>query len=241
MEKEKLELVHCSRYPLKFWIRPGTSDIKAIKEVVERNSYQKPRKNFKIEKGERWIDLGANIGAFSILAAHLGAARVDAYEACPDSFELLKKNIELNGLTDRIAPFHRAVVADRQKRAWLSVSEKNKNFWRNSLVKQWKGSRMVPVPCIHFSEVFELDACVKMDIEGSEMPILEKLSFGPPKLVFEWSFDIDSCCVRFRSAMAHLAPFFKVMDYRPIPENVVKWPGEWFPAAMTVFCRKTSV
>lgn len=238
MLKERLILHSCKRFPLKFWLREGTSDLKAVEEVIERNSYQKPRKGFTIDRDEKWTDLGANIGAFSVLAAHLGAGPIEAYEADPDSFALLQKNIAENGFEKNISAHHCAVVADRQKRVWLSVSEKNKNYWRNSVVKQWKGSRMVAVPARHFSEVLRKDRSVKMDIEGSEMPILERLEFPVPKLVFEWSFDIDKSCDRFRAAMAHLTTLFSEMDYRPIPETVLEWPGEWFPAAMTVRCRR---
>lgn len=227
----------CKRYPLKFWLREGTSDIKAITEVIERNAYQRPRKNFGIEKGERWLDLGGNIGAFAVLAAHLGASSVDSYEADPDSFEMLKKNIAENGLEKIITPHHYAVVADQQKKAWLSVSEKNKNYWRNSIVKQWKGSRMVSVPCINFLELLDDELCVKMDIEGSEMPILEKFPHRTKKLIFEWSFDIDADCDRFRRAMAHLSTLYGELDYRPIPDGVRRWPAAWFPAALAVICR----
>lgn len=239
MTRESLFLHSTQRYPLKFWLREKTSDIKAVEEVIERNSYQKPKKNFVIEPGEHWVDLGANVGAFSCLAAHLGAASVRAYECDPRNAELCRLNIYENGFSDKISLTEAAVVADQQKKAYLSVSEKNKNYWRNSICKQWKGSRMVQVPCMHFSETFGPEDCVKMDIEGSEMPILEKLDFAPKKLVFEWSFDIDPSCVRFREVMSRLERLLSC-DYRPIPSEILSWPGSWFPAAMQVFCRRNA-
>ena len=242
MKNDQLQLLKCKRFPsLSFLIRPGTSDPKAIEEVVEQNGYQRPRKNFVIEPGEEWVDLGANIGAFSILAAHLGAKKISAFEADPNSFELLKENIKLNGFEKIIEAHHFAVIADRQKKAWLSVSEKNKNFWRNSIAKQWQGSRMIQVPCVHFSETFFPDRCVKMDIEGSEMPILEKLDFATKKLVFEWSFDIDKSCERFRAVVQRLEKNFSSVDYSPIPSQVMEWPGEWFPAAKMVWCQQPRI
>ena len=237
-QNSELEIMACKRFPLKFWVRPDTSDRKAIAEVIEKNSYQRPRKGFWIERGETWTDLGANIGAFSVLAASLGA-KVRAYEADPDSYAILVKNIELNGFTDRIEAFQCAVVADHRETTELSVSEKNRNFWRNSVVKRWQGSRMVSVPCRHFESVTQDGGCVKMDIEGSEMPILEAWKFRSKKMVFEWSFDIDPDCDRFRAAMSNLKNYFAITDYKPIPEEVKRWPGEWFPAAMTIFCSQT--
>ena len=41
------------------------------------------------------LDIGANIGVFSVSAAKKGAS-VYAFEPCKDNFKLLKKNIEIN-------------------------------------------------------------------------------------------------------------------------------------------------
>ncbi len=52
-----------------------------------------------LKLGDLFIDVGANVGAYSVLAASLGA-EVIAIEAAPDTFELLEENIDLNGFKD---------------------------------------------------------------------------------------------------------------------------------------------
>jgi FkbM family methyltransferase len=47
-------------------------------------------------------DVGANIGAFTVLAAGVAGSRVVAIEASPDTFEALSNNVRLNGLQDRV-------------------------------------------------------------------------------------------------------------------------------------------
>lgn len=225
-----MEKIECKRYPLKFWIRPGTSDIKAIREVVEKNSYQK--KGMKIEPEDEWLDLGANIGAFSVMAAYLGA-RVIAYEPDPDSFELLKKNLKLNGMEKKVQAYNVAVTGDNQKSAWFSVSERNRNYWRNSLVKQWAGSRMIRVDCVNFDKVYRSSLCVKMDIEGSEMAILEKFPAPCRKLIFEWSFDIDPSIPRLKAVLVELKKLFPEVQHAKMP-SVPEW--KFFPAATMVYC-----
>ncbi|HXB59661.1 MAG TPA: FkbM family methyltransferase, partial [Candidatus Acidoferrales bacterium] len=46
--------------------------------------------------------VGANIGAFTVLAAGVTGSRVVAIEASPDTFESLSNNVRLNGLQDRV-------------------------------------------------------------------------------------------------------------------------------------------
>ena len=62
-----------------------------------------------IPRGSRVIDIGANIGVFSLYAIHCGAALVHAYEPSGDSFECLRRNVEENALSDSIRIFHVAV------------------------------------------------------------------------------------------------------------------------------------
>jgi len=56
-----------------------------------------------------FFDVGANIGAFTILAAGVAGAEVTAFEPSPDSFRMLERNVRLNGLTDQVRLFNAAV------------------------------------------------------------------------------------------------------------------------------------
>ena len=51
---------------------------------------------------EMFFDVGANIGAFTVLAAGVAGAEVMAFEPSPDTFRMLERNVRLNGLTDRV-------------------------------------------------------------------------------------------------------------------------------------------
>ncbi len=58
------------------------------------------------------VDIGANIGIFSLLASLSGAKRVYAFEPSQEAFQILCENIRLNRLTDTIIPINRAVGAN---------------------------------------------------------------------------------------------------------------------------------
>jgi len=64
-----------------------------------------------ISPGDIVLDVGANIGAFTLFAAQHGA-RVYAYEPIPATFELLQLNIQLHGF-DKIAHPRNIGLSDR--------------------------------------------------------------------------------------------------------------------------------
>ncbi len=64
------------------------------------------------------LDVGANTGAFSMLAVMNPAMRSYAFEPAPVTFEVLNKNISLNGLQDRVKTFQVA-LADKNGTASL--------------------------------------------------------------------------------------------------------------------------
>lgn len=214
---------------LKFYYRPNTSDIKTIKEVVERNCYEK--KYFQIEKGEHWIDLGGNIGAFTLLALSKGAT-VDVYEPDDVHCDLIKKNLELNGLNANV--INKAVVVDDSKNLDLFIG-RNGNTWRNSLLKDW-GFGKKEVQTISINKIANKENCIKIDIEGFEMPILEQLSSCFKKMVFEWSFDVDDSIDRYRKVCLKLENNYKKVHWGKIKEEHKNWKKEWFPPCKTVFC-----
>jgi FkbM family methyltransferase len=214
---------------LRFYYRPNTSDIKTIMEVVERGVYEK--KYFQIQKGEHWIDLGGNIGAFTLLALSKGAT-VDVYEADNEHCELIKMNLELNELTANV--INKAVVHDDTKEIYLNI-QKNGNTWRNSIIKNWNGGKK-KVDCINIESILNKDVCCKMDIEGAEMLILENLNVMPKKMVYEWSFDIDDNIDRYRNVLKKMIVSYANVKHNSIKDEHKIWKKGWFPPCRNVYC-----
>jgi FkbM family methyltransferase len=225
----KLPIYVSEKTGLKFYYRPSTSDIKTIMEVVERCVYEK--KYFQIQKGEHWIDLGGNIGAFTLLALSKGAT-VDVYEADNEHCELIKMNLQLNGLTANV--INKAVVHDDTKEIYLNI-QKNGNTWRNSIVKNWNGGKK-KVDCINIETILNKNVCCKMDIEGAEMLILENLTLMPKKMVYEWSFDIDDNIDRYRNVLKKMIGNYANVKHNSIKDEHKIWQKGWFPPCRNVYC-----
>ena len=208
--------------------RPNTSDLSAIDEVIERRSYEK--KYFRVLPGETWIDLGGNIGAFTVWAASLGAI-VKTYEPDPLSIEMIRKNLLANNLTAEVNQV--GVVGDGRNTGFLSIS-KTRKYWRNSLYKDWGGGT-IKVPLVRFDDVVVESDCVKMDIEGAEMDIVEKMQVFPQKLVLEWSFDIDDNIDRYRDAVSRLRNNYPNVKADKIADKHTVWQKSWFPPAKMIY------
>lgn len=207
--------------PVTFAIREGTSDTKSVLEVFKNNSYQ--RKRFKVEPGERWLDLGANVGAFSVFAASLGCS-VKGYEAEPENADIARANIARNGLTGTVVTG--AVVPDTFEgdHVALHVCERPMQKRRHSLFKPKSPHAVKMVPAFKFSTLdFARFDCVKANIEGVEVPIMGTLAdhYGIRKLVFEWSFDKEPRVAVFRAMLDNLRRFFPWVEAnRTIPPDL---------------------
>lgn len=218
---------------IKFLYRKDTSDLKTFEEVIVKDVYQK--KGNKILSGERWIDAGGNVGAFTLLACSKGA-KVTAYEPDPFNCKMIEKNLKLNGFDAEIVCA--GLVHNDIKSTNLYIGN-NGNVWRNSMFKNWNGKGL-KVNCVKFDDVVPDGVCVKMDIEGGEMPILETTQRRFKKLVFEWSFDIDPSLPRFWSTIEKLQTQYNVASvgntgrFQSRDYNV--WQKSWFPACTNVFC-----
>lgn len=225
--------------PSRFRVRPETSDEKAVGEVFKNNSYQ--RKAFKIGRGEKWVDMGANIGAFSVFVASLGNDVV-SYEAEPYNAQATETNLVINGVTPRV--IQKAVVPQSFEGDFVTfyVLRRPMALRRHSISQPKKDFETIQVPVVRW-----LDAipdgfdCLKMNIEGVEIDILKEASVPElrrfRKLVFEWSFDKEPQVDVLRNVLAKLALAFPYVDCsRKLPPDLKVYKF-YPPNAFVYACR----
>jgi FkbM family methyltransferase len=95
---------------------PG-DDLSHLPELVADGVYDVPFTTFlqrEIKPGDTVVDVGANIGIFTILAGYQvwEMGRVISYEANPANVAVLRDNVSLNWLSDRIEVVPRAAGAE---------------------------------------------------------------------------------------------------------------------------------
>jgi FkbM family methyltransferase len=148
-------------------------------------------KEYHLKNGDIVIDIGANIGIFSIFAA-LRGAYVHAFEPNPETFGILQRNVDENHLGDRIKIFNSA-VSDRDGHADLQIPDTDKIYalgsatlshnLKNDMSKKqeirFKSVRTETVSLKtlvekHFYNRSKIDF-LKVDCEGAEYAIFEGL------------------------------------------------------------------
>lgn len=218
----------------KFLVRPETSDVKAVLEVWKKNSYQ--RKSFQISSGECWIDLGSNIGAFSVYAGSKGG-RVLAFEADEFNAHATQENMDLNAINGRV--IRAAIMPDTYvgETVTFYVNSRPMALRRHSIYAPKKDFVEIQVPVVRWGQLPFADYdCVKMNIEGAELELLESAtSFqGVRKLVLEYSWDKDPSIARFQAIIAKLKQHFAYVDYNKTLPPGPKWIH--YPPNIFVYC-----
>lgn len=128
-------------------------------------------------RGKIVLDIGANIGDSAIHFINSGAARVIAVEADPFTFDILRRNVELNDLTDRILPVNAAVSGEL---GMLRIPKRKSNAIGTSAnsLRYPEGTRGVEVvkkTLESFIEEFKINSAVlKLDCEGCEYDAILK-------------------------------------------------------------------
>jgi FkbM family methyltransferase len=117
------------------------------------------------------IDIGANIGVFSLFAASCGAAKISAYEPNSEAFRCLERNIHANHLESVIEPHRFAVASSAGRRIrFPKRSSPYNSFLRGESAKEFEFVNTIDLARI-MKNIDHVDL-LKMDSEGVEWDIL---------------------------------------------------------------------
>jgi FkbM family methyltransferase len=118
------------------------------------------------------VDIGANIGDSSIYFGIIGAKKVIALEPFIKNYEIAKKNVAMNNLTDKVELLHAgcsseqktAIVDSSKDGVYASINERNSNGVATKLLT------LGDIVNRYFIE----SALLKVDCEGCEYDIVLK-------------------------------------------------------------------
>jgi FkbM family methyltransferase len=139
-----------------------------IFDIFLQNTYR-----FLRVEGKIVIDIGANIADSSIYFALKGADKVIAIEPFPRNYEMAKKNIEINNLSNKIS-LHLAGCAAKAKVITVDPNYKSDIF---SSIRESKDGIKIPLRTIEDilnenSILSQGQATLKIDCEGCEYEII---------------------------------------------------------------------
>ncbi|XP_062619986.1 uncharacterized protein LOC134281566 [Saccostrea cucullata] len=122
-----------------------------------------------------FVDLGCNIGVYTLFAAKLGipVVSVDIFDK---NLALLSKSLEINSLKENVTLVHNAISDERQN-VTIEVVENNIGGSYVKPLKTDRMSRQIIIGSIFLDDLIPLiktkDVFVKMDIEGTELKALK--------------------------------------------------------------------
>lgn len=164
---------------LKLKLKPRSGESFTFYENLIRKDYL--RGGIALRPGDTVVDVGANIGSFSVLAASIvgPGGRVISFEPVGETFGRLEENIALNGLCN----VQRRRAAVDVECGVLELHTGVKSAFATAHLKDIPGNdRTVEVvECLTLARVFEeyrIDRInlLKLDCEGSEHGIIESLT-----------------------------------------------------------------
>jgi FkbM family methyltransferase len=114
------------------------------------------------------LDVGANIGFYTLLAAKRGA-QVFAIEADPVNAAMLRHHIEINGFNERVKVFE---VAATDCTKDIPLYRHAFNLGQSNIIENGQHSGMIAGRTLDSLGLPPIDIC-KMDIEGAEFLALQ--------------------------------------------------------------------
>lgn len=130
---------------------------------------------------DTFLDIGANVGAYTILASGEKKCRSIAFEPIPQTFYYLKRNIELNKIQDRVELFN---VGLSNKNGVLYFTN-NKDSMNHVVNTKIENSIKVKVNTLD-SLIKEPINFIKLDVEGYEKFVLD----GSEKLLNDQALNV---------------------------------------------------
>jgi len=129
-----------------------------------------------IKPGAVVVDVGANVGMYTLLAARLlqGKGKIYSFEPTPRTCEILRDNVQVNGFLEMgIIHLHQLAVTDRSGKARLSIFHRDSGH--NTLFSDGKADNEIEVATTSLDEILATQEhvdIVKIDAEGAEPLII---------------------------------------------------------------------
>ena len=122
-----------------------------------------------LRPGDLFVDVGANIGSYTVLAAGAVGADVISVEPVPSTFDSLRRNVRLNDLDERVQCVN----------AGLGESEGELHFTAgqdttNHVLAPGESTESVPVRVMRLDDLCarRIPAIIKIDVEGYEQAVI---------------------------------------------------------------------
>ena len=154
-----------------------TETVNLFAEVIKSNGYGLTPAEL---RNKEVIDVGANVGYFSLACAAIGASKVFSYEPVSSTHERLNRNVNLLSLGDKVITHKQAVLGKPHDPVLIHLQP---THGANSLYVPGEKSEFVKVVTLTdcMQKTYSHNVILKLDCEGAEYDIL----LDTPDVVFD--------------------------------------------------------
>jgi FkbM family methyltransferase len=168
--------VSVPKYNYKFYCRVNNEDY-----TFMTGHEDEIEEHFTPKGGDIVVDVGAHAGHYTLISSkRVGQnGKVVAIEADPSNFEILNRNIKLNGLTN-IIPLNYAAYSKQTKvKLYLPVEESGFSIYNTIMVNRAKPEeKFIEVNANTLDNLLQQNGIrdanwIKIDVEGAELDVLK--------------------------------------------------------------------
>lgn len=170
-----------------------------------------------LKENDLFVDVGANVGHFSLLAAGISKANVMAFEPIPQTFAKLNKNVILNNLTDKIQTLNMGIG---QENSFLNFTT-TRDVMNSVALEHETNVIQVQVEKLDDALKFKKPVFLKIDVEGYEFFVLKGANdvLSSPSLkyiIIEFNFSVS----KFGHTNQEILELLLSYDFAPVEYDV---------------------
>ncbi len=131
-----------------------------------------------LHENEQFIDVGANLGSYSLIASGLAKAQTLAYEPVPTTYKRLVENISVNNLSNKVTPCMIALTSPLKAQTSTKLRfSSDKNCMNSFVDNTYTGSTIdVDISTLDMHSRNIQPVLIKIDVEGFELDVLNGAS-----------------------------------------------------------------
>ncbi|HYE46154.1 MAG TPA: FkbM family methyltransferase [Caulobacter sp.] len=169
-----------------------------------------------LRPGDLFLDIGANVGSYSVLASRTCGARTIAFEPDPGTAQALRRNIALNGL-ESLVTVEETALGPTNGETRFTVGRDTVN----RIAADDEAARVVPMRRLDDVTGAGAPTMIKLDVEGFEAEVIEggaRVLSAPSLLAIQTELDTPE----IREKFAGLG--FGAMYYDPFTRTLAEEP-----------------
>jgi FkbM family methyltransferase len=183
-----------------------------------------------LREGDLFLDIGSNVGSYTVLASGIRRATTWAFEPDPETVRALKRNVEINGIQDRVV-VHEFALGDSDGELSFTYGLDTMN---RVAKKQEANVRMVCVRRLDSLVGVNRPLMIKLDVEGFEEHVVR----GAKYLLAGQSLkliELETITAEIEATFSHYR--FARGYYDPFRRSLTRHPNSDLPSSNAVFVR----